>query len=134
MTAVLPARYVASVAPLEVCPCQWGPSGHCTANHHTKCPRTWGWHRHGQPEPLTHIVSRAYLALTPVWSTGRACRWLCPCPCHTNTVALFAPPPRQAGRASGFGGNGHARIATTDTALAVDDQPTLWAFDSGEIG
>lgn len=124
---VLPARYIASVGSTTICPCQYGPSGHCNAGNHPKCPRTWGWERHGQPEPETHIVSRDYGALTPVWRTGQACRWLCPCTCHTNTIALFEPPARRPGSLSVTGGNGYARVASMDNTLAVDDdQPTLW--------
>lgn len=115
---VLPVRYVASVGPLNVCPCQYGPSGHCRNGRHEKCQRTWGWERHGQPEPETYVVGRDWSALTPVWRVGTACRWLCPCVCHTTVAALFDPPPRRPGRLSLTGGN--QRIASTDR-LRRDD-------------
>jgi hypothetical protein len=123
VTAVLPPAYLANTAPVNVCRCQWGPSGTCRSGRHDRCQRTVGWERHGSPGPETHIVSRrGWVALTPVWRAGRACRWLCPCWCHEQVQALFPAPPGRPGRLSTTGGNGYTRISSTDR-LRVDDEP-----------
>lgn len=119
MTAVLPGAYLANSVPPGLCPCQWGPSGNCRSGQHEKCPRTWGWPRHGQPEPETHLVGRDWMALVPVWRAGRSCRWLCPCRCHAEVVALFPAPTRGPRRSSGLGGNN--RIASTDLLRLWDE-------------
>ncbi|MFI6228913.1 DUF6248 family natural product biosynthesis protein [Micromonospora echinospora] len=127
---VLPAGYLASIPNPAICPCQGSASGHCQTGECMRCPRTWGWHRHGQPEPETHITnSRGLIAhargvYAAVWRAGRACRWLCPCLCHDQVQALFAAPVGRTGRRSSTGGN---RIASTDR-LRRDDapQPALW--------
>ena len=109
------------------CPCQWGRTGHCAHGRHDRCPRTWGWERHGAPSPDTYVTdAHGVVAAAPtvasvaVWRAGRPCRWLCPCACHTQVQALIPPPPRQPGRASRTGGN--ARIAATDHIRAWDSQ------------
>lgn len=128
---VLPRGYLANTTPVGICPCQYGPSGHCAAGNCTKCPRTWEWERHGHPEPETHLVSnRHWAALAPVWRVGTPCRWLCPCVCHTTVDALFSSPVRTAPkRASVTGGN--QRIASTDNLRRYDpDAPTLFEVTS----
>ncbi|MEW2442803.1 DUF6248 family natural product biosynthesis protein [Micromonospora marina] len=115
------------------CPCQGSPSGHCGKGTHEQCPRTWGWERHGHPSPETWITdSRGMVAVArgvnaAVWRTGRACRWLCPCDCHTTVTPLFAAPARDAlRRMSAAGGNN--RIASTDR-LRINDAPQPTLFD-----
>ncbi|WP_194821285.1 DUF6248 family natural product biosynthesis protein [Micromonospora sp. S-DT3-3-22] len=119
---VLTAGYLAATPDPTRCPCQGGPSGHCGNGNCGQCPRTQEWHRHGQPDPETYIVSsNHHAALTPVWRAGRACRWLCDCTCHTTVTPLFAAPARTAGRRTGA-----HRIASTDRALADHTpQPSL---------
>lgn len=133
---VLTPAYRAGVGDRTTCPCQGSPSGHCDHGNHEQCPRTWGWHRHGQPDPDTYITnSRGLVAVArgvasaAVWRTGRACRWLCPCTCHTTVTALFDPPAREAPRPSVADGN--TRITSTDRLKAFDGpQPTLFDLAS----
>lgn len=130
---VLPPAYRAGTTDPSICPCQYGPSGHCAAGRHERCPRTWGWHRHGEPDPDTHITNAAgrvggapSVSSVAVWRTGRPCRWLCPCTCHVTVQPLFAAPERGTPRLSAAGGNNIAAIASTDRALAVPTpQPSL---------
>lgn len=122
---VLPSGYVRNSCPVDVCPCQYGPSGHCGEGRHERCPRTLGSDRHGIPLPETHVVSRSWGALTPVWRVGAACRWLCPCECHSTVQALFPAPKQSPPRASRRGGNN--RIWATDNLRRYDPaHPTLW--------
>lgn len=120
---VLTLTYRRSTGGILRCPCQGSASGHCQNGHHDQCPRTRGWHRHGQPDPETYVVSRSGGALTPVWRAGRACRWLCPCSCHQQVQALFPAPERGTGRTSTAS---YLRIGSTDRLRRDDDpQPTL---------
>ena len=125
---VLPAAYRRNTVDPALCPCQWGPSGHCQNGDHERCPRTEGWHRHGQADPDTYITDARGMpaAGAEVWRSGTACRWLCPCPCHTTVTPLFPMPARAPRRLSRSGGNGHVRIASTDSTLADDPQPALF--------
>lgn len=66
-------------------------------------------------------MGRDWMALVPVWRAGRSCRWLCPCRCHGEVVALFPAPARGPKRSSGLGGNN--RIASTDRLRAWDEEP-----------
>lgn len=66
---------------LRVCPCQWGPSGHCDkGGNHAKCVhhgRLEGWpRRHSE----TRVIGRDGSALVDVWRVGTPCMWRCPCP------------------------------------------------------
>lgn len=94
------------------CACQAGPSGHCNADRHTKC-----WHADNEPqrspeayvcgtdgtsvlmfaEPFTHPTGSATGAKrtshAQVWLADRACRWRCPCDCHTGAPVTPEPPP-----------------------------------------
>ncbi len=127
-TPVLPARYIASVGAytLTQCPCQGGPSGYCEVGKHHRCPRET-WPRHGFPAPLTHIVSRRdCAALEEVWPSGKPCRWICPCVCHTRNLSLFASPPLVHPTGRTGGNQGYLRIGNTDTAGADTNQPALW--------
>lgn len=120
MRSVLPA----AVTPHPRCPCQWGPSGHCGAGMHERCPRSLGWHRHGQAEPETYVAGYRGGALAAVWRTGAPCRWLCPCACHSTVSALFAAPARGPRR------GGHHRIASTDRLRQYDpDAPALFDLE-----
>ncbi|SCL32076.1 hypothetical protein GA0070616_4383 [Micromonospora nigra] len=118
----------------RTCPCLGSVSGHCGKGSHEQCPRTQGWHRHGEPSPETWITnSRGLVAAargisTAVWRTGRACRWLCPCNCHTTVMALFTAPASEAPRRMSVSG-GNNRIATTDR-LRADDEPQPTLFDA----
>lgn len=120
------------------CPCQGSASGHCQTGECMLCPRTWGWHRHGEPAPDTWITdSRGLVAVArgvsaAVWRSGRACRWLCPCRCHATVAPLFDPPAREAPRRlSAAGGNN--RIASTDRLRAFDTPPpTLFDTEPNE--
>lgn len=123
-TVVLPARYLASIPDPATCDCQGSASGHCQTGRHEQCPRARGWHRHGEPSPETYVVARRYGALAPVWRTSRACRWLCPCTCHTTVNTLFDAPARQYGRRSA----GALRISSTDR-LHRDDAPQPALFE-----
>lgn len=122
---VLPAGYVAASGHLTKCPCQYGPSGCCTNGRHDECPRTWGWERHGEPQPETWIVGRRWGALTAVWRNGTACRWLCPCDCHSTVAGLFPPITRAARRRD------VNRISSTDRLRR--DQPDWQAALFAEV-
>jgi hypothetical protein len=71
------------------CDCQGGRCGHCAADRHHLCTTRL----HGPTvHPETHIVSRSGSAMTPVWLSGRPCRWVCPCDCPaTEPVAVSVP-------------------------------------------
>lgn len=95
----------------STCWCQAGPSGHCKADRHGKC-----WHNGNPPfaSPETYVCGRdgtSVLAFAErfehattsatgpkraqaamVWLADRACRWRCPCGCHTPSTATAAPP------------------------------------------
>lgn len=132
-TIVLPAAYLASTYPSSdpsICPCQYGPSGHCNAGRCEKCPRTYGSDRHGQPWPDTRIIGRDWKVcghpdVVAVWRTGPACRWLCPHPCHTTVAGLFEASTPVAGRASRTGGN---QISATDRLRRFDADGQLDLF------
>lgn len=125
---VLPPGYRAGSEQVYVdwkCACQGGRSGWCTHDSprdHDRCPRSEGWHRHGQPDPETYVISRReWGARTAVWLSGRPCRSLCSCRCHVEVQALIpapvrvALPPRDAGR-----------IAATDSTYRESGQLALW--------
>lgn len=65
-------------AAVRTCPCQFGPCGRCALGRHDHCS-----HHNWRPpaSPLAHILTRRGGALTPVWPTGKACAWRCPCGC-----------------------------------------------------
>lgn len=124
---VLTPTYRANTVDPARCPCQWGPSGHCLAERHDRCPRTQGWERHGQPSPDTWItdaqgmVAHAPGVTAAVWRAGTPCRWLCPCTCHATVAALFPLPPQPPVR-KGV----ELPIAATDRLRRGDpQQPTL---------
>jgi hypothetical protein len=89
------------------CPCQFGPSGHCTGGpgaRHEHCPRgvplrsehtmilspggVYPAHFTADYEHKTDTSATGpqYTSLALVWLADRVCRWICPCDCHT------APP------------------------------------------
>lgn len=128
---VLPAGYRDNTSRTDICPCQGSASGHCQTGTHDQCPRTWGWHRHGQPDPDTYITDRrghvahARGISAAVWRSGTPCRWVCPCTCHTTVATLFAAPTRQAPRQ--LATTGYGRISSTDRLRANDlPQPSLF--------
>lgn len=60
------------------CDCQGGRCGHCAADRHHLCTTRL----HGPVVGCeTHIVSVSGGAMTPVWLSGKPCRWVCPCGC-----------------------------------------------------
>lgn len=90
---------------VPMCSCQYGPSGHCDMGQHDKCAHTRLTY---PPDPETYIVNRLDQVLhvpdvfthplasitgrrphreAQVWLADRACRWQCPCTCHTTPVA-----------------------------------------------
>jgi hypothetical protein len=97
---------------VHACACQWGPTQHCKTSNHTAC-------RHNTLAP--HQVQETYVcgsdgdtvlsfterftyptgsavgpkrsAAAMVWLADRACRWRCPCGCHTTTGVAPVPPP-----------------------------------------
>ncbi len=132
---VLPAGYRASEGPLlTMCSCQFGPSGTCLHDKHEKCVRTQGWHRHGEPDPETHISVReggawvVAAAWAAVWRVGTPCRWLCPCECHTTVQALIPPVPATPPRLSRTGGNG--RIVADHLSIWDEPAPTLFDLET----
>ena len=129
MTGVLPRWYVAAGDPdLTTCPCRWGRTGYCVDGRHERCVRTWGWHRHGQPEPETYLVSRTGGARDPLWrADGTACRWLCSCVCHDRVVALI-PPVERTGRRVRVG---RLPISATDRQWSDVDDPQIALFGEG---
>jgi len=130
-TMVLPAAYLASTGDPAVCPCQYGPSGHCAKGRCEKCPRTWGWPRHGQADPDTYISSRSGGAWavvpgpTALWRAGPACRWLCPHTCHATVAGLFSAPAPAARTGGRTGGN---QISSTDRLRRDDPDGQLDLF------
>lgn len=92
---VLPKRYLDSCGGIDLirmCACQHGRCGHCAIGRHHHCA-TREWTPPGGPH--THIVGRHGGAITPVWTTGKACAWRCPCDCPTPepVVAAVVEPP-----------------------------------------
>lgn len=97
---------------VRFCACQWGPTGHCKADNHTACQHTAA-EPHRSPEayvcasdgagvlsfaePYVHTTGSATgpkrEQAAMVWLADRACRWRCPCDCHTRSPAAPEPPP-----------------------------------------
>lgn len=112
---VLPAALIDNSSPLERCDCQYGPCGHCAAGRHRRCA-----HRHHQPNPPvphTYLTTAAGMVVNghdgQVWTVGRPCRWVCPCPTCRNprppAAEILAP------------GNPPARRRSTREALTLLD-------------
>lgn len=91
------------------CPCESGPSWHCRHGAHGSCRSTTPSRsaetsittREGRvtvfPGPYVHPTPTATgpqrTADAQVWLADRVCRWVCSCPCHTETAQ--AAPVRQ---------------------------------------
>jgi hypothetical protein len=68
------------------CACTWGPSGHCDAGQHQRCQTV-----SPEPRPETYICQPNGSVVgdaVQVWLAGHACRWRCPCRCHTGLPDL----------------------------------------------
>ncbi len=65
------------------CACNWGSSGHCDAGRHQRCQKVGP-----EPRPEAYICQPDGCSVVDggiqVWLTGQACRWRCPCRCHTG--------------------------------------------------
>lgn len=79
---VLPRTLVANHGPLDRCPCQYGPCQSCTAGRHGRC--THRRHEPCPPAPHTWITTAGGMVpngtVCQVWTVGRPCHWVCPCP------------------------------------------------------
>lgn len=81
--SVLPKWFLeAHGSPEDMCPCQWGPCGHCLAGRPEKCA-----HHHypprsqRSPDPETYLTGRRGGALALVRrADGSGCSWVCPGP------------------------------------------------------
>jgi hypothetical protein len=80
-----------ALAPIDVCPCAYGPSTWCLHGSCAECT---------QPEavafPETHVTDKAGRVLHAagfreshpmVWLADRVCRWRCSCDCHATASA-----------------------------------------------
>ena len=84
---VWPRALAATLGPIEVCPCQYGPSSSCLHGNCRQC-------RSSEPTamPETYItdktglvpLARGFRGGHPaVWLADRTCRWSCGHDCHT---------------------------------------------------
>jgi len=82
---------------LRICPCEYGRCGHCSQRDvHTDCTK----HRLApNPTAAASVLARSregWFPVAAVWVVGRACRWVCDCPCRPDgTMPGTAPRPRQ---------------------------------------
>lgn len=74
----------------RVCPCQYGPTGHCQDGDHTKCAHHGRREGYPKPSPDTHVISRrgSSYGSAPVWRAGQPCVWRCPCTVCADAPAL----------------------------------------------
>lgn len=64
--------------PDNMCPCQYGPCGHCAQRErHDQCITR----RVGPITQPAAYLTRKDRALALVWTTGQPCQWVCSCPC-----------------------------------------------------
>lgn len=61
---------------VRLCPCQWGPCGHCQQlGRHDHCTTRVGWAGNPPLSPAERLRG------IPVWTTGTPCSWRCSCRC-----------------------------------------------------
>jgi hypothetical protein len=121
-----------AAALLHVCPCQYGPCGHCTAGRHDQCAHRTPGYSDTRRSPLTYLLSRRRFVLAEVWpADGRCCTWRCPCPdpacavpvstgreltTHVDNVVRTLPAARPA----------RATRRPTPPSASRDEVLTLW--------
>lgn len=83
---------------VDVCPCQWGPSGHCVNGNHERCIHHGRMPGYDSSSPDTYLCNRSGGALVAVWRVGKPCRWHCPCEVCRDAALL--PGTETFGRGS----------------------------------
>jgi hypothetical protein len=88
------AATVAKLERVDVPPCQYGATGHCTAGRHHECAHgVGGPQERGVASPSGYLTDRHGRVTTPPVAVGPWHVWRCPCACHV-AGQVFAPRSR----------------------------------------